>query len=402
MILNRRINHFLLTHLQEVVEQFFTTKEKSDRLLRAYFRKHRIGKRDRGWLSDRFYMFMRHRYLFEYIGENCDVSAYEAVAEFCAGWVSAPSEKEYETLWKEGQFASLFHSFPDWFIKKITDSYGEKTASVLAWLDQKASVTVRANRKQMSRTLLLRELKNESDCRIEQTPLSPDGLILHGETQRLSESSLFENGCFEFQDESSQLTAYLVNPASKTLLDACAGGGGKSVAILNAFPKIDLTASDVRTSLFSEITKRAKRAGHQLKTVKPHALTGRYDTIFLDMPCSGSGVLRRNPEDRWRITPQRIEELSELQKSILTTHAKKVALGGEIVYITCSLFRDENESVIEDFLEKNSDFTLVSVAERLRENDIASTDEVCDGQYFRIQAGWDRDIFFGAILKKKG
>ncbi|MCK5809182.1 RsmB/NOP family class I SAM-dependent RNA methyltransferase [bacterium] len=400
MRLNRRINYFLLDHLTALIDQFFTTKDKSDRLLRNYFRKYKIGKGDRAWLSDRFYMMMRHRYLFEFIAEDGDVSIAEAVAEFAAGRINPASDSRYNTLREEGRLVTLFHSYPQWIIKKIAQDNPDKTGDFIAWLNQKASVVVRANRKQMSRTLLLKELDKTDSFPVFQTPLSPDGLAIYGDTRRLSKSEFFEKGCFEFQDESSQLTAYLVSPTSKTLLDACAGGGGKSLAILNAFPKISLVASDIRTVLFPEITSRAERAGHHLKTVKPKALNGTFDTVFLDMPCSGSGVLRRNPEDRWRITPETVEKLTITQKDILATHAKNVSEGGEIIYITCSAFRDENEAVIEGFLEKNSAFELLSVADRLQESGIVAGEELCEGSYLKIKPGWDRDIFFGAILRK--
>ncbi len=399
--LSRRINRFLLDHLSFLLLRFVREQEKGDRLLSLYFRRQKIGKRDRLWLRERFYLFVRHRFLFERLSELCSVSSAEVVAEWAAGRLSSHCVTHYRHLKEEERFFALYHSFPRWFSRRLFRFRPESSALLLPWLNSKAAVVLRINRQKTDRAAFIRLLTEQCHCFAAPTPLSPDGVIVYGTTTQLAQSRLFHDGLFEFQDESSQLTAFLLSSDSGSVLDACAGGGGKSLALLNRFPTIQLTASDIRTALFPEISERAKRAGYTITTVKPNAISGQYDTIFLDMPCSGTGVLRRNPEDRWRVTERMLKQLQKQQRELLERYADLVTQGGEIVYVTCSVLEEENEMVVGDFLEKHPEFSLISAEQRMQQNGVASVREVCEGPYFKPRAGWERDLFFGAVLKKR-
>ena len=154
----------------------------------------------------------------------------------------------------------------------------------------------------------------------------------------------FQRGWFEVQDLGSQRVSHFVDGAGRTVLDLCAGAGGKALALAAAGAHV--TATDVRTAALQELRRRAKRAGAVVRTVHRTAI-GHYDRVLVDAPCSGSGVWRRHPEYRWRLADG---VPSTLQSRLLAEGADAVAPGGELVYATCSVFRAENEAVVEGFL----------------------------------------------------
>ena len=244
-------------------------------------------------------------------------------------------------------------------------------------------------------------LKNEGFAN-SPAPLSPAGIILEPTNKSLKNSELFEKGFFEFQDESSQLASLLVNKNTQTLLEPCAGGGGKSLSIASFFKSIEITASDSRTHLFKEIKERATRAGTRIKTAAFQDISDSFDTVFIDSPCSGSGVIRRNPGDRWNISGKMLSDLNELQSELIRKFAAKVKKGGELIYITCSFLKCENEEIVQNFLNENKDFSLISAEARLSENIKDPTDfsAVTDGLFFRTKPISERDLMFGAVMKR--
>lgn len=184
----------------------------------------------------------------------------------------------------------------------------------------------------------------------------------------LFQSDAFQRGWFEQQDAGSQLVAGAlpVTPGSR-VIDACAGAGGKSLALAGAMQgKGRLLAMDVEQWKLDNLQQRAKRAGagnietrliSSSKTIK--RLAGKADYLLLDVPCTGSGVLRRNPDAKWR-APMRLAELQQLQQDILQRYSKMLTVGGQMLYATCSIFPGENRRQIETFLASRPDFVLIS------------------------------------------
>ena len=193
-----------------------------------------------------------------------------------------------------------------------------------------------------------------------------------------------------------------MNKNAKTLLEPCAGGGGKSLSISSFFSGIKVMASDSRTYLFKEIKERAKRAGTRIETAAFSDISSDFDTVFIDSPCSGSGVLRRNPGDRWSINEKMLSDLNKLQSELIRKFAAKVKKGGELIYITCSFLERENEEIIQKFLNENKDFSLISAEARLSENIKNSTgfSEITNDLYFRTKPFSERDLMFGAVMKR--
>ncbi len=392
-----RFNQFLGNILAAALERQ-ESGDKYDILLNDIFKAKRLGKRDRIWVSDRFFFYLRHKLFFDKVSENSEICAKNIAMVF----EDEPDEilaEKIEILRKNGTYGKLFNeSFPDFLSNKIRTLYSN---DAFLWFNLKARTVLRTNLRKISREELSERLKNEG-FENSFTEISPAGIILEPTNKSLKNIELFEKGLFEFQDESSQLASLLVNKNSKTLLEPCAGGGGKSLSISSFFKDIKVTASDTRTHLFKEIKERATRAGTRIETAAFQDIDGYFDTVFIDSPCSGSGVIRRNPGDRWNIDEKMLSDLNELQSELIRKFAAKVKKGGELIYITCSFLECENEEIVQKFLNENKDFSLIPAEARLSENikNPTAFSEITSGLFFRTKPISERDLMFGAVMKR--
>ena len=202
------------------------------------------------------------------------------------------------------------------------------------------------------------------------TALSPWGVRLAADT-RVDDHPAFTQGLVEVQDEGSQLIALACKPADGSLLlDLCAGAGGKALALAAAAPQSRIIASDTNRARLSHLGPRALRAGAAIETrlldggrefEQLADLNGSCDTVLVDAPCSGSGTWRRNPEGRWRLTPERLEKLVGLQAHLLDLAAPLVKPGGALVYATCSIIRAEGADQARNFLGRHSSWLMQDV-----------------------------------------
>ena len=393
-----RFNQFLGNILSTALERQ-SDGDKDDILLNSVFKENRLGKRDRIWVSDRFFFYLRHKLFFDEVSENSGICAKNIAMVF----EDEPDETlsgKIENLKKNETYDKLFdESFPEFLVNEIRTLYGEEAFS---WFNSKAKTVLRTNLRKIPRGELSEMLKNEGFAN-SPTPLSPAGIILEPTNRSLKNSELFEKGFFEFQDESSQLASLLVSKNTKTLLEPCAGGGGKSLSIASFFKNIEIMSSDSRTHLFKEIKERSIRAGTKVKTSAFDAINTQFDTVFIDSPCSGSGVLRRNPGDRWKIDEKMLSDLNNLQKELIQKFSEKVRIGGELIYVTCSFLECENEGIFKDFLNKNKDFSLIPAKGRLLENlgNEELLSEITDGDFLKIKPMHERDLMFGAVLVRR-
>jgi len=392
-----RYNQFLGNILAAALEKE-SCGDKYDIMLNEIFKAKRLGKRDRIWVSDRFFFYLRHKLFFDEVSENAESLA-KNIAMVFEGEPDEILTEKIENLHKNGTYNRLFdESFPEFLSNKIRSLYGSDTFS---WFNSKAKTVLRTNLRKISREVLSEMLKSEG-FENSFTEISPAGIILEPTNKSLKNIEFFAKGFFEFQDESSQLASLLVNKNTKTLLEPCAGGGGKSLAVSSFFKDIKVTASDSRTYLFKEIKERAKRAGTRIETAAFSDISSDFDTVFIDSPCSGSGVIRRNPGDRWSINEKMLSDLNKLQSKLIRKFAVKVKKGGELIYITCSFLKCENEEIIQKFLNENKDFSLISAEARLSENIKNSTgfSEITNDLYFRTKPFSERDLMFGAVMKR--
>jgi 16S rRNA (cytosine967-C5)-methyltransferase len=185
-------------------------------------------------------------------------------------------------------------------------------------------------------------------------PGSPTALEVTEGARRIRASQAYLDGLVELQDLSAQRAVAAVNwPDTGTILDYCAGGGGKALAIADR-SAARILAHDSSAARMSDIAVRATRAGVSITVLRPGMAAGHapFDAVLCDVPCSGSGTWRRDPEAKWRLTPKRLEDLLAAQTEILDEAALYVTPGGLLVYMTCSLLAEENEAQIDAFLAR--------------------------------------------------
>ncbi|WP_020175762.1 RsmB/NOP family class I SAM-dependent RNA methyltransferase [Methyloferula stellata] len=295
------------------------------------------------------------------------------VSALCSGEGHAPpplSEAEqhaYTEATLEGAPPHVLGDFPEW----LTMALGEDAIALGRALADRAPVDLRTNRLKGTRQKALTALAH---LHAEATPLSPDGLRLpftpDGRGPALSAEPAYVKGLVEVQDEGSQLAALLSNAKpGEQVLDLCAGGGGKTLALAALMQnKGQIYASDSDGRRLMPIFKRLERAGVrnvQLRPPKGGAdvladLAGRCDLVLVDAPCTGTGTWRRNPDAKWRIRPSSLEHHIDEQAEILEKAVSYLNDKGRLLYITCSLLRDENEAQVERFLASHPAFESVS------------------------------------------
>jgi len=216
----------------------------------------------------------------------------------------------------------------------------------------------------------------------------------------LQRHALFASGAFEFQDEAAQIASHLceAKPGMR-VLDLAAGAGGKSLALAaDMNNEGEIVACDVREGALAELASRAARAGVSIiRTCAGEPPEGAFDIVLVDAPCSGSGTWRRQPELKWRLTPQRLEEYGRTQDQLLEAAVSRVRAGGWLVYATCSVLPAENEDRIAQFLGNNPSFVVVPV----RDSRQAVTPKQQASAFFvATPRRTSTDGFFAAILAR--
>jgi 16S rRNA (cytosine967-C5)-methyltransferase len=219
----------------------------------------------------------------------------------------------------------------------------------------------------------------------------------------------FREGLFEVMDEGSQLVAEAVAPPPRSrVVDACAGAGGKTLALAAMLANQGrILALDTSGKKLEELRRRARRAGISNLAAREvgspvlpaEAKLGAWDRVLVDVPCSGLGTLRRNPEARWRLSPKAVDDYPADQLALLIAYAPLVASGGRLIYATCSVLREENDAVVERFLGERPDFVVMPLKEIWGK---ARAAEVGDETFLRLLPHvHDTDGFFAAVLRRK-
>jgi 16S rRNA (cytosine967-C5)-methyltransferase len=301
----------------------------------------------------------------------------EAIGELFSGegHGSAPlSEGERERLAEATLADAPAHvrgDYPEWLAERFDAAFGAAAAEEGRALAARAPLDLRANILKSSREEAMRRIAH---LHPEPTPLSPLGLRLppglHGRGPALAAEPAYVKGHVEPQDEGSQLAALLCAAApGEQVLDLCAGGGGKSLALAGQMHnRGQIYAYDDDGRRLTPIYPRLERAGArnvQVRAPRGAAdvladLEGRCDLVLIDAPCTGTGTWRRHPDAKWRLAPGALDQRLEEQRALLAKAPRYVRPGGRLVYVTCSLLRDENEEQMSAFLAAQSDFSAVS------------------------------------------
>ena len=403
----------LATQALDLVLDF---KRPADAELSAFFRDHKkLGPHDRAFVAEAvFGVLRRYRYLSVVVpaaNPRTLVIAWLIKARGMSGAVLEQFAKpelidHIRNAKTDDLVLGIAADLPDWVIEKLQLSMSD--ADILALgraLQLQAPLDVRVNTIKANRETVLAQLLAEGMA-VEATPYSPWG-IRFKEHPAINRHPLFVNGSLEVQDEGSQLLALLVGARrGEMVCDFCAGAGGKTLAIGAMMASSGrLYAFDVAEKRLVKMKPRLARSG--LSNVMPQLLSsendtrvkrlaGKLDRVLVDAPCSGLGTVRRNPDLKFRQSPESVAELTQKQTAILRSAAKLLKPGGRLVYATCSLLTEENEAVVEALLAEGK-FTLLPVNEVLAQSKI----DLDTGPMLKMSPSiHGTDGFFAAVLVK--
>jgi 16S rRNA (cytosine967-C5)-methyltransferase len=257
---------------------------------------------------------------------------------------------------------------PDWCVPLLEKTYGSDWVAEGKGLSQRPPLDLRMNTLKADRARVLTELRGTG---AEMSPVAPQGLRIppivgHGRHPNVQAEPAFQKGWFEVQDEGSQIVAELAAPASTNqVLDYCAGAGGKTLSLSAAMGNHgQIFAYDAEKVRLAPIFDRLKRAGNRNVQVISAAsgllpLKGQMDLVLVDAPCTGSGVWRRRPDAKWRLTRKQLDVRMGEQSAILDAASAYVRPGGHLVYITCSVFEEENRQQVASFIDRDPRFEPV-------------------------------------------
>lgn len=415
----------LATELLRAVLRF---DQPADGIVSAFFRQHKaLGARERHTLAETTYTVLRRKLQLQQLAKSegsltrvggtgalerrLAILAWQGNEAFLRAALSPP-----ELSWMEQARAvdlatlpeKTRHNLPDWLADRLQAQLGDEFWSLAEALQQPAPLDLRVNTLKMKREEAQAKLL-EAGIAAEPTPFSPWGLRVQGKPA-LQKLALFAEGAIEVQDEGSQLLALLTDPKrGEMVVDFCAGAGGKTLALGAAMRSTGrLYAFDVSGHRLDALKPRMARSG--LSNVHPaqiaherddriKRLAGKIDRVLIDAPCSGLGTLRRNPDLKWRQSPQSVKELQAKQGAILASAARLLKPGGRLVYATCSLLQAENEDVVAAFdAASGRDFEPLPARQALEAARVERADVMVAGPCLRL---WPHrhgtDGFFAAV-----
>lgn len=275
------------------------------------------------------------------------------------GHAPAPLGPEDDGRFPEAGAEAL--DYPDWLAPALAADLGADLAAIMDLLRHRAPVFLRVNRNRGTREAAIAALAAD-DIQTEPHPLAETALRVTANARRIQASDAYTSGLVELQDAASQaVIAALPLVDGLRVLDYCAGGGGKALAMAAA-ARLRLLAHDADPRRMRDLPERARRAGAKISLLETAQLAGQppFDLVLADVPCSGSGSWRRAPEGKWLLTPERLADLCRLQAQILRDVAPLLRPGGWLAYATCSLLAQENEAQIAAFLAANPGWTRQS------------------------------------------
>jgi 16S rRNA (cytosine967-C5)-methyltransferase len=407
-------------HAESLLGELLQFSGPADQAVSRYFRTHRaLGQRDRAFIAETTFAVLRRKRSLEAAAGSAHpralvLAALVRVQGFSARGLGpglSPGDQAIvEQLRRadiDGFPDAVRADLPDWLWTRLVAMHGAAEAMRIAQgLLNSAPLDLRVNLAKMDRPAAIAQLASRG-IEGRATPYSPAGVRL-AEKPAINRDPLFEAGAIEVQDEGSQLLAYLLGPRrGEMVADYCAGAGGKTLAIAMLMRGAGrVYAMDVSTKRLAALAPRAARAGiSNVHTIalsgetdaRAKRLAGKIDRVLVDAPCSGFGTLRRNPDLKWRHDATAIAQLAEKQARILKAAARLVKPGGRLVYATCSILEEENESVVERFLGGAEGFRRVACAELLAAQRIGLN----GGEYLRL---WPHvhgtDGFFAAAFER--
>ena len=434
----------LLQACAELVRLTLPLEHPADAVVSRFFKDHRnLGPRERAALAETTYTVLRKKLLFEHLAPSGSGPRERRLAILgFAHWQDEEARRtqpqaqrgardflkaalnEREKQWLDACDAvdpsELLerhrHNLPEWLAEPLKAQLGADFWPLVESLSASAPLDLRVNAFKEKREAVQKELA-QAAIKTVATPYSPWGLRVQGKPA-LTKLPAFVRGAIEVQDEGSQLLALLLDAKrGEMVVDFCAGAGGKTLAIGATMRSTGrLYAFDVSAHRLDALKPRMARSG--LSNVHPAAiaherdervkrLAGKIDRVLVDAPCSGLGTLRRNPDLKWRQSPQAVQELVAKQQAILASAARLVKPGGRLVYATCSVLPEENEAIAEAFAAAHPDFVWLDAGPLLTQLKVEGANSLCSGgdsgtRYLRL---WPHrhqtDGFFAAVWQRK-
>jgi len=406
----------LLDACAELVKLTLKFDHPADAVVSRYFRDNRaLGPRERATLAETVYTVLRRKLEFDHFAPSgsgprerrlailgfarsqddhtrrAGASAEHGPRDFLKSALTE-QEKNWLDQCDSIQPADLLerhrHNLPEWLVQPLKEQLGAQFWALAESLNQPAPLDLRVNTLNDKRADVQKELKL-AGLPAQPTPYSPWGLRLAGKPA-INKLDAFARGAVEVQDEGSQLLALLLDAKrGEMVVDFCAGAGGKTLAIGATMRNTGrLYAFDTSAHRLDALKPRLARS--KLSNVHPAAiaherderikrLAGKIDRVLVDAPCSGLGTLRRNPDLKWRQSPESVQEMTVKQAAILQSAARLLKSGGRLVYATCSLLPQENEAIAQAFSAAHPEFKLLPVGELLSQLKVEGAAGLCSG-----------------------
>ncbi len=378
----KRLHRTLVFAVIDALHLIFNEEEYADKVVQKTLKRDkRWGVRDRKFIAETLYEMVRHKRLYNEIAGTKNHYSLDNLWKNFTVWAilkgyKLPDWDQFKGVPArriKGKFDELQNnrkfreSVPDWLDELGEKELGDEWEKELRELNQKAKVILRVNTLKTNKKLLQKILLSE-DIQTEFLKNQPDALLLT-ERKNVFVTDAFKRGLFEVQDASSQLVApFLDVKPGMRVVDTCAGAGGKTLHLASLMEnKGQIIALDIYESKLKELKRRARRDGVHNVDIRPiessktiKKLKNSADRVLIDAPCSGLGVLKRNPDSKWKLQPEFIEKIKKTQAEILDNYSKIVKNGGKMVYATCSILPSENEEQIGKFLKNHPEFKLVN------------------------------------------
>ncbi|MCH7410276.1 class I SAM-dependent methyltransferase [Belliella sp. DSM 111904] len=358
------------------IDEIFKNNKYADKVIERTLKSNpKWGSRDRGFIAESVYDMVRWWKLINAVSPSSDTFHLFGTYWLLQGKI-LPEWREFkginpevvERKYKKITDRATLQSIPDWLDKMGEDLLGSKWDAEIITLNTQADVVLRVNTLKITREDLMNRLAKDG---VETyAPKGYKDALVLGQRQNVFKNPAFKEGLFEVQDASSQLVAQAleVEPGMR-VIDACAGAGGKALHLASLMEnKGRIIAMDTEAWKLQNTKLRARRNG--ISIIEPRVIEGNKtikrlkasaDRLLLDVPCTGLGVLRRNPDTKWKITPESVQKVQDIQQEIIQSYSAMLKPGGIMVYATCSILPSENQDQVEKFLgsPNGSQFELI-------------------------------------------